>query len=55
MLINETACEDMRIETARALATGEEKGEEYVSRTVRDTVGQPCKRGRGHLAGGTVD
>jgi hypothetical protein len=34
MLINETACEDTRIEAAHALATGEGKGEEYVSRTV---------------------
>jgi hypothetical protein len=34
MLIDETACEDTRIEAARALATGEGKGEEYVSRTV---------------------
>jgi hypothetical protein len=34
MLIHETACEDTHIETARALATDEGKGEEYVSRTV---------------------
>jgi hypothetical protein len=33
MLIDETACEDTRIEAGRALATGEGKGEEYVSRT----------------------
>jgi hypothetical protein len=35
MLIDETACEDTRIEAARTLATGEGKGEEYVSRTLR--------------------
>jgi hypothetical protein len=34
MLIDATACEDTRIEAARALATGEGQGEEYVSRTV---------------------
>jgi hypothetical protein len=34
MLIHETACEDTRIEAARVLATGEGKGEEYVSRIV---------------------
>jgi len=34
MLIDETAGEDTRIETARALATGEASGEEYVPRIV---------------------
>jgi hypothetical protein len=35
MLIDETACEDTRIEAAPALAMGEGKGEEDVSRIVR--------------------
>ena len=34
MLIDETACQDMRIEAARALAMSEREGEEYVSRTI---------------------
>jgi hypothetical protein len=45
MLIDETACEDTRIEAARALATGEGKGEEYVSRTIRFV-----RQGSGHKA-----
>ena len=34
MVIDETACEDTRIEAAHALATGAGKGEESISKTV---------------------